>query len=168
MFPVVIAQPDGVPYDSGIGYVISFILMILSNCFVLWKLNMVLKWNQNKGNLTREMRGMLLGIYTLVIYFMNLGIKFNLDNWSITINISLIAFALVYIAIGFKERFTSLRRMGLGLALISTAKMTIFDILATSTVQKIVGYFVFGFVLIGISFIYQKLSNKLLEEEESQ
>jgi len=153
------------PSNHGIEYGVGVFLLIGANVLIIIKANSLFKELEKTGGMKRDVRAVILGVYTFCIYYMNLVVKFQPDNWSMTINLSMVIFALIYIFIGFKERFTTLRRMGLGLSLVATAKMTLFDLASTTMVQKIVGFFIFGFVLIAISYIYQKLSEKIAKEE---
>ncbi len=142
-------------------------LLIAGNSAVLWRMNRFLKelqyWWQK---MTREARALILGIYTLAVYFMNLTGTFRPVNLSVVLNISMILFSLLYIAIGFKMNFVMLRRMGLGLSILATAKMLIIDSLSFSLIQKIFSYFVFGLVLIAISFVYQRITNRMTQNKE--
>ena len=60
--------------------------------------------------------------------------------------------------------------MGLGLTLLATAKLVLLDMTYVSAGSKIVSYFVFGVILLGISYMYQKVSSKLggSESEENR
>lgn len=133
-------------------------LLIGGNSAVLWRMNGFLKELQAANRLPREVRAVILGGYTLVAYFINLTGTYRPVNLSVVLNISLILFSLLYITIGFRNRFIMLRRMGLGLSLLCTVKMLIIDSLSFSLIQKIGSYFVFGLVLIAISFVYQRIT----------
>ncbi|MNN73235.1 hypothetical protein D3C81_1893350 [compost metagenome] len=74
-----------------------------------------------------------------------------------------------YIMYGFRYRYIMIRRMGLGLSLLSTGKMLLFDLNLMTAGSKIVAYFSFGIVLLGISYIYQRVSNKMkLQDQEKE
>jgi uncharacterized membrane protein len=115
--------------------------------------------------MTRETRAVVLGTYTLVVYFVNLTGTFRPVNLSVVLNISMILFSLLYITLGFRMNFVMLRRMGLGLSLLATVKMLIIDSLSFSLIQKIFSYFVFGLVLIAISFVYQRITKRMSQHK---
>ncbi|MNI88910.1 hypothetical protein D3C73_1462500 [compost metagenome] len=56
-----------------------------------------------------------------------------------------------------------IRRLGLGLTLLATGKMVFYDVSLLTAGSKIVAYFSFGILLLGISYLYQKVSSKMEE-----
>ena len=62
---------------------------------------------------------------------------------------------------GFKKNYVLLRRFGLGFSIISTGKLFIFDLSFLDSVGKIIAYFSFGAILVGIPFLYQKLKTEI-------
>lgn len=141
-------------------------LLVGGNAAILWRMNRFLLDQENQFKVSREIRAVILGIYTLVVYFINLTDTFRPDNLSVVLNISMIFFALLYITLGFRSNFVMLRRMGLGLSLLATVKMLIIDSLSFNLGQKIISYFIFGLVLIGISIVYQKVTARLTQSRE--
>ncbi len=141
-------------------------LLVGGNAAILWRMNRFLMDQENQYRISREIRAVVLGLYTLAVYFINLTDTFRPENLSVVLNISMIFFALLYITLGFRSNFVMLRRMGLGLSLLATVKMLIIDSLSFNLSQKIVSYFIFGLVLIGISIVYQKITARMTQGRE--
>ena len=57
---------------------------------------------------------------------------------------------------GFVRKYVSMRRFGLLLAVVATGKLFIYDLAFLRIEGKIISYFSFGLILIGISYLYQK------------
>jgi uncharacterized membrane protein len=55
-----------------------------------------------------------------------------------------------------------LRRFGLGLSILATAKLVFLDLSGLESFGRMISYFAFGIFLLGISFTYQHFQ-KLLE-----
>jgi len=56
-----------------------------------------------------------------------------------------------------------IRRLGLGLTLFATGKMVFYDVSLLTAGSKIIAYFSFGLLLLGISYLYQKVSSRMEE-----
>ncbi len=151
---------------EGIRWWLDIGLILTSNSAILWRMNRFLWELEKQSRLSREIRAIVLGGYTLLVYFINLTNTFRTVNFSVVLNISMIFFALLYIILGFKQNFVMLRRMGLILSLLATVKMLIIDSLSFSLPQKIISYFIFGLVLIGISVVYQKITVRITTKKE--
>lgn len=151
---------------EGIRWWLDAALLVGANGAILWRMNRFLRELEDQRRLSREIRALVLGGYTLVIYFINLTDHFRPVNLSVVLNISMIFFALLYITLGFKQNFVMLRRMGLILSLLATVKMLIIDSLSFSLIQKIISYFIFGLVLIGISVVYQRITARIAPQKE--
>lgn len=150
------------PLDTaGLRWWADAFLLIGGNCAILWKINSVLAECEGRSPVTREARAVIVGSYGLCVYFINLAGPFRPENFSVVLNLSMIFFSLLYISLGFRHSLMLLRRMGLVLSLLATVKMLIIDSIGFSLPQKIISYFVFGLVLIGISTVYQRISSKM-------
>ncbi|ORX75105.1 hypothetical protein BCR32DRAFT_329953 [Anaeromyces robustus] len=115
--------------------------------FILACINLPLK---EKGNKERY-------IYTAVKFacLIIFSLKtFNVPN--IAISITMIAFAVVCITIGFKNRLIGkeLRILGLGLTLVFVVKLLVFDIDFSTSTLRAVGFLIAGVLCFGISAIY--------------
>lgn len=72
----------------------------------------------------------------------------------------------VLIERGFKFEMDMVRKFGLISSVLLIAKVFFFDIPATTTVTKIIAFFLFGIISLGISYIYQKMYNHYLEQKD--
>jgi uncharacterized membrane protein len=86
-----------------------------------------------------------------------LGVQFRLGSTNLVFSIIYLFAALVAILYGFRRKFVYVRRVGLGLALLATSKLFVYDLAFLTSLNKIFAYFCFGFVLLGISYMYQRL-----------
>ncbi|MFZ5969902.1 MAG: DUF2339 domain-containing protein [Bacillota bacterium] len=136
-------------------------LLIAYNSFVFFNLKyLLLKFIHHKG-FNPEFYPLLMGIYLLGITSSLLIVQFHLENINLVISLVYVALAFLYIIYGFKQRFMLIRRFGLGLSILATGKLFIFDLSYLEITGKILAYFAFGFVLLAISFIYQKLKTHM-------
>ncbi|TCO76921.1 DUF2339 domain-containing protein [Marinisporobacter balticus] len=148
---------------GGAAYVISndtniqITILVFYNLMVLFSVkDITLKIIKEKA-LSIELYPVVMAIYFLGVSTIFLLNQFDLNNINLIISILFIIMSFVYIFYGFKRRFANLRRLGLGLSILSTGKLFIFDLAFLNTGGKIIAYFCFGLVLIGISYIYHKL-----------
>ena len=150
----------------GIGVLIIYNVLV----FISIK-DIIIHLVKNKG-ISIEYYPLIIVIYLLGVTSVFLTAQLNLQNVSLMISIIFVVSALACIVFGFKKNYLLIRRFGLGLSVFSTAKLFIFDLINLSGLGRIIGYFCFGLVLLGISFIYQRLKTNLKEvgdhEEISQ
>lgn len=99
--------------------------------------------------------------YFVVILTQNLITQYGLEFNNAAISIIYLVTALTWITFGFIRKYTFIRRFGLGLSILSVAKLFIIDLAFLSQGYKIVAYFIFGGTLIAISFVYQYFSKKI-------
>jgi hypothetical protein len=164
---VLLIGVNGIPFGTeGLRWWLDAALLIGANSAILWRMNAFLKDVEYQNRIPREMRAVVLGSYTLAVYFIDLINTFRPTNLSVVVNISMILFSLLYIALGFRVNSVMLRRMGLGLSLLATTKMLIIDSLSFSLIQKIISYFIFGLVLIAISFVYQRITKRISQHKK--
>lgn len=97
----------------------------------------------------------LLGNVTVVLFK-----QFHLGAGHIVFSFVILFTALVSLIYGFRKGYIYTRRFGLGLSIFSTAKLFLFDLRFLENFHKIIAYFVFGFVLLGISYLYQRLKSR--------
>lgn len=145
--------------------IIPVVILLLYNIGILFNVKeLTLRVIEEKG-LSIEIGPLVLAIYFLgasIIFLVN---QFNLSNIDLIISIFFIIMSFVYITYGFKKDFLLLRRFGLGLAIFSTGKLFLFDLVFLNTLSRIIAYFCFGLVLIGISYLYHKLSGSVEKRE---
>ena len=74
--------------------------------------------------------------------------------------------AFLLIAFGFKWRYRLSRYWGLGLTILAVAKLFLLDLSQVTAIHyRLLSYFAFGVILLGISYLYQLFSKKLGLEE---
>ena len=99
--------------------------------------------------------------YSIVIVTQILIAQFGLSFSSVVISILYVLTALAWIFFGFSQRYSYIRRFGLGLAIFSVVKLVLVDLSRLTEGYRIISYFVLGGVLIAISFVYQYFSKRL-------
>ncbi|TKH45858.1 DUF2339 domain-containing protein [Paenibacillus terrae] len=110
-----------------------------------------------------ELYPVIMGVYLLGVITAFLGVQFRLGDAGLVFSLVYLLLAIVYIVYGFRQRVVYIRRFGLGLTLLSTGKLLLYDLHLLTTGSTIVAYFSFGVVLLAISYIYQKVSNRMGE-----
>jgi hypothetical protein len=94
----------------------------------------------------------LLGNVTII-----LTQQFHLGSGHFISSLVCLLAALGSLVYGFRKNYIYTRRFGLGLSVFATVKLFLIDLMFLDTLKKIIAYFVFGFVLLGISYLYQRL-----------
>lgn len=141
----------------GVAVLVAWNLLVLFNVRDVMKMIVI----KMKGKV--EIYPFLLSLYLLGNLTAILNVQFNLALESIMMSILYIIAAFILIIVGFKYRYRWIRYWGLGLCILATGKLFIFDFSYLAQVEyKVISYFSFGIVLLGISYLYQKFS-KLLE-----
>ncbi len=147
---------------------LSILILIIYNIFVFFSIkDLTLRLIKKKG-LSLEVYPMALAVYILGSTTSLLVNQFDLNNISLIISIFFIVMSFTYIMYGFKNKFDLIRKFGLGLSIFSTGKLFIFDLAFLNTGGKIVAYFCFGIVLIGISYMYQNLRRNIEVGDENE
>ena len=103
----------------------------------------------------------LVSLFFVVILTQSLITQYGLEFNNAVISVIYILMALAWIIYGFVRRYSFIRRFGLGLSIMSVAKLFIIDLAFLSQGYRIVSYFLFGFTLLAISYVYQYFSKRL-------
>ena len=152
LMPVVSKVPQGTGAEYGaIAILLAFNLLIL--LVVREILRVIIK--QQHVNLEVYPLGMiiyLLGNITLIVTQ-----QFHLGGGHFVASLVCLLSALGALVYGFRKNYIYTRRFGLGLSVFATIKLFLFDLMFLDSLKKIIAYFVFGFVLLGISYLYQRL-----------
>jgi hypothetical protein len=149
------------PMENNAQKITAIIILITYNIFVFFSVkDLIIRLLRNKG-FSLDFYPLSMAIYFLGVVTSFLIYQFDLNNINLIISLFFIAMSLIYIIYGFKQRFMMLRRFGLGLSIFATGKLFIFDLSYLDTTGRIIAYFCFGIILVGISFIYQKLRSSL-------
>ena len=151
-------------------YYLSLTILILYNIFMFFNLRDLVIYYIKEKNYNLEIYPLIMSILLFGNISAFLIIQFKLGNNNLLFSFIYLGLAISYIAYGFVRRFSDIRRFGLALALFATAKLFIYDLSFLQTIWKIISYFVFGLILLGISFIYQKMKDradiKIVEKKE--
>ncbi|MCX7708619.1 MAG: DUF2339 domain-containing protein [Clostridia bacterium] len=142
--------------------IFSVIVLVLYNILVFFNIRDLLIAMIRRSNRNLEIYPLFMGIYLLGNITALLIVQFNLGEMNLLFSLLYLVFALIFIIYGFKKKYAMTRRLGLGLSILSTAKLFIYDLAFLKTEGKIASYFAFGLVLIGISFVYQRFK-KVME-----
>ena len=145
---------------------LSLLVLVVYNILVFFNFKELLTMVFKKKQFSLEWLPIILSFYLLGVITTFLAIQFRLGRHNLSFSIFYLLLALAFISYGFKEKFVYQRRLGLGLSLFATAKLFLYDLSFLNTGLKIVAYFVFGIVLLLISFIYQKMEEKLADYDE--
>lgn len=152
--------------NTGADY-IALAILIIFNIFVWFSGRDLLISLLNREYRSIELYPVFMGIYLLGIITAFLGVQLQLNDAGLIFSLVYLLIAVLFIMYGFRQRYVYIRRFGLGLTLLSTGKLLLYDLSLLNTGSKIVAYASFGICLLGISYLYQRVSNKM-EEESSK
>ncbi|MBR2565303.1 MAG: DUF2339 domain-containing protein [Paenibacillus sp.] len=110
----------------------------------------------------------IAGVYLLGVITVFLTIQFQWGDVGLMFSLIYLLLAILYIAYGFRRKYIMIRRLGLGLTLFATGKMVFYDVSLLTAGSKIFAYFSFGVLLLGISYLYQKVSTRMEEIQEKE
>lgn len=151
---------------------LALLILIIYNLFVFLNIrSLIIKWisgpHGQRQSISLETYPLLLGIYLIGNITAFFIVQFHFGALNLLFSLIYLVAAIGFIVYGFMRRFIYIRRLGLGLTLLATAKLFIYDLSFLNNFGKILAYFGFGIVLLVISFIYQKVKNTL-EDEHAQ
>lgn len=132
-------------------------VLVFYNLVVLAGFRAVLPGVLQKKYANLELYPLLLVILLLGDTTMFLVGQFHLASTNLLFSLIYLLVGIGSIQYGFRQKFIYVRRFGLGLALLATAKLFVYDLHFLSLLHKIFAYFCFGIVLLGISYLYQRL-----------
>lgn len=113
-----------------------------------------------------EIYPLLAGVYLIAVMTGFLIVQFRLGAANLVLSLLELLLSIAFVVYGFRRRFVYIRRLGLGLSLLATAKLFLYDLAFLAPSGKIAAYFCFGLVLLGISLLYQRLSVRMGEQAE--
>ncbi|MEN8906781.1 MAG: DUF2339 domain-containing protein [Clostridiales bacterium] len=141
--------------------IIAVLLVILFNIFTLLNIRKIVLYFSKEFNFNIEFYPIIITIILLLNTSIILSRQFDLGGIKMIFSIFYIIVALLAIVYGFKYKYVYQRRFGLVLSIFSTGKLFIYDLVLLEVWMRIISYFVFGIVLIGISYIYQHYSRQI-------
>lgn len=141
--------------------VLAIILTVVLNvASVLTTLDMALKIKALAPKFARAV-GLVVSAYGLYALTITLGSNKWVLFTSCIISIVYLAMAALWIVFGFKKSNALLRRFGLALALLSAAKLFLFDFRGLDAAGRTLMFIGFGLTLLCISFAYGFVSRKM-------
>ena len=143
----------------GVRVYIEILQIILQNYFAVITLNLLFK-TPSGSEQPPAMRSLVISLFILGAYYLNFVIRIHTSYDGLLLNLSLIGFSIAYIVYGFAKRDGVIRKLGLVISFVATAKLLIVDSLALPIGQKIFSYFAFGVSMIAISYVYQRINAK--------
>jgi uncharacterized membrane protein len=106
--------------------------------------------------------------YFVIILTQTLIMQYQLSFTNVIISIIYALTALAWIIYGFARRYSFIRLLGLGMAILTVIKLFLLDLASLTQGSQIISYFALGITLLAISFVYQYFNKRLeLTEEES-
>jgi len=105
------------------------------------------------------------------IYLKSIFIDNNIDNAQtqiVKIGYPILwgIFAFIFLIIGIKKQWKTLRVIALSLLGITIVKLFVYDIKNVSETGKIVAFILLGVLILIISFVYQKIKKLVIDEEQ--
>lgn len=143
---------------------IALAVLIFFNIFVFFSGRDFLKAFITRQYKNIELYPAILAVYLLGILTAFLNVQLRLGDVGLIFSLLYLLLAIAYIMYGFRSGYVYIRRLGLGLSLLSTGKLFLYDLTFLTAASEILAYFCFGLVLLGISFIYQKVSVRMGEK----
>ncbi|MGG1615141.1 DUF2339 domain-containing protein [Paenibacillus sp. NRS-1781] len=153
---------DNYAQNTAADYV-ALVLLAVFNVLVFFSSKDFLNALMTRHYRSTELYPVIMGVYLLGVITAFLGVQFRLADAGLVFSLVYLLLAILYIAYGFRKRVVYIRRFGLGLTLLSTGKLLLYDLHLLTTGSTIIAYFSFGVVLLAISYIYQKVSNRMGE-----
>ncbi|MCM3703660.1 DUF2339 domain-containing protein [Paenibacillus macerans] len=146
---------------NGAAEYVALIVLIAFNIVVFFSGKDVLFAAVRRDFRSTEWYPVIMGAYLFAVLTAFLAVQFQLGDAGLWFSLVYLLLAIGYIVYGFRYRYVYIRRVGLGLTLLSTGKMLLYDLSLLTTGSKILAFFAFGVVLLAISYIYQRISLRL-------
>lgn len=151
--------------DVKFGALFVFVTIIVNIVSVLTVLDLTLQITAKAPKFGKAV-GLVVSSYALASLTSVLGMNNTVAFTSWIISIIYIVAAAVWIVIGFKKLNALLRRFGLALALLSSAKLFLFDFSGIDAMARTLLFIGFGVTLLAISFGYGIAEKKLRDNEK--
>jgi hypothetical protein len=148
--------------NTGADY-IALSVLIIFNIFVWFSGRDLLIAMLNREYKSMELYPVIMGVYLLGMITSFLGVQLQLSDAGLIFSLVYLLLAVLFIMYGFRKRYVYIRRFGLGLTLLATGKLLLYDLSLLNAGSKIIAYASFGICLLGISYLYQRVSNRMEE-----
>ena len=141
-------------------------LYIIVNITAVGWFNDLLRFLCGLRKLSLDWYPLILSVGTMLLATQNLVVQFSLgaSSWILTLFFALVA--LGWVVFGFIKRNVQIRISGLGLVFFAVFKLFLLDLRGLQTTERIVTFFIGGFILLGISFAYQWFNKRLATTDE--
>jgi uncharacterized membrane protein len=143
--------------DSNAAEYGAIVVLIVFNLLMLLVLRELLIAIIKRQRISLEFYPLGIIIYLLGTVTIILSQQFHLGGSHFISSLVCLLAALGSLVYGFRKNYIYTRKFGLGLSIFATVKLFLIDLTFLDTLKKIIAYFVFGFVLLGISYLYQRL-----------
>ncbi len=134
---------------------------------VLAVLDITLSIKALKPNFSKAV-GLIVSLYAVLCVTFTLSANDIVAFSNCIISIIYLALAIVWIVWGFAKRNAAMRRFGLALTLLASAKLFLLDFSGIGAVAKTLMFILFGIVLLTVSFIYAIFEKKLKKQEQEE
>ena len=138
----------------------AIVMLIVFNLLMLLVVRELLVSIIKRQHVNMEFYPLGMIIYLLGNVTVILTQQFHLGGNHFLSSLICLLAALGSLIYGFRKNYIYTRRFGLGLSVFATIKLFLIDLRFLDSLKKIIAYFVFGFVLLGISYLYQRLRSK--------
>lgn len=147
---------------------IFYIILAMYNIFAVLSLKTVIKLLAYKQLKNIEVYPILYNLVITTYLVSYLTFQLNLVIPVFCVNLLIMCGAVINLFIGFKYYYRYLRYVSLGFIILVITKTFFVDTLYINQGIKIVSYFVYGGILIGISYLYQHLSERFQVKFEGE
>jgi len=144
---------------------VGIFVLIIYNILVLFMIKDTFSELTKTDRVNGEIYPVVMAIYTLFNTTAVLKMQLDIGYVDFIISIFYVVSSFVLIIAGFKYRYRYIRYGGLLLSILATAKLFLFDARDLWEQYRIISYFCFGIVLIGISYLYQRFSKTMVLQE---
>ncbi|GHU76252.1 hypothetical protein FACS1894188_08480 [Clostridia bacterium] len=154
--------------DKNASALVVFILIVISAATITALMNLMklISKDSNDPEKTAGYTPVVLTVYLLLAITQVFIAQYDVSFVDATISIIYIIAAFLLIIFGFTKSQRFSRRFGLGLSLVSLAKLCFIDLMWLSPNLKVAAYFSFGAALIAISYVYQRFSKTFGGDKE--
>ena len=144
-----------------LGY-FSFAVLIIFNVIIVYNIRetVIRFFKYNYTNL--ELLPLAVAVFLLINISILIIRQFHFYHTGLILSLSYIILSIGCIIFGFLRKYTYIRYFGLGLTFFSLGKLLIWDLHGLDEAGRIIAYFSYGVLLIGISFIYQQIQKRLI------
>ncbi len=140
-----------------LGY-LAFSVLIVYNVIIVINLRQTIIRFFKYNYLGLEWLPLTIAIFLLLNITFLLVIQFNFSRINLILSLIYLVYAIGCIVYGFYKRYSYIRYFGLGLTFFTLGKLFIWDLRGLDESGKIIAYFCYGLLLIGISFVYQRIN----------